>query len=87
MAISASGCSVLEPSVVRLTAVLAPFLTEVEPSSAEIESSAPGPALRAPERASILSSPSPRMALISGASTTLLLKSTRFSETEPASTE
>lgn len=50
-------------------------------------SPAPGPAAAAPDRAASLSSSLPRIALISGASTTFDLKSTRLRDTEPARTE
>ena len=70
----------------RLTAVEAGVGVADEASFIS-SSPAPGPAAIAPDRAASLSSPSPRMARISGASTTLVLKSTRLSEMAPARTE
>ena len=83
---SASCGAVDEPSAVRLTAVEAGFGV-AECASFISSSPAPDPPPAMPESAESLSSPSPRIARISGASTTLVLKSTRFSDTEPARTE
>lgn len=86
--ISASVGTEEDPRVVRFTAVAAGAgVAEVVTTSSISSSPAPGPEDRAPERAASLSSPSPRMALISGASTTLDLKSTRLSDIDPAKTE
>lgn len=86
--ISASTGTAEEPRVVRFTAVAAgPGVAKVVTTSSISSSPAPGPEDRAPERAASLSSPSPRIALISGASKTLDLKSTRFSDIDPARTE
>ena len=83
---SASCGAVDEPRAVRLTAVGA-GVGVADDASFISSSPAPGPAAAAPERAESLSSPSPRIARISGASTTFVLKSTRLSDTEPARTE
>lgn len=87
---STSCGAVDEPRAVRLTAAGAGVgVADDSMLCASLISSSPaaGPADTAPDRTASLSSPSPRMALISGASTTFALKSTRLSETEPARTE
>ena len=83
---SISCGAVEEPRAVRLTAVGA-GVGVAEEASFISSSPAPGPADVAPERAESFSSPSPRMARISGASTTLVLKSSRLRDSEPARTE
>jgi len=82
---ASTSCGAVEdPRADRLTAVGAGVGVAVEEASFISSSVVPGVV---PERAESLSSPSPRMARISGASTTLVLKSRRLRDSEPARTE